>query len=183
MEIAEVASMAMELFSMDQWEVFFNNKEDLKRAREHQLERVITIFPWIATIDKFQHWIYEHPGHSAEERKNKWVEVLQEFTSTAIDFTGLETYRVFAWQRQLHLFEVPFYYIEYGIAQLGAIGLWMHFKKNKEQALQRYIRALSLGGTKTLPELYKAAGIEFNFSSSYIQKLMQFVKEEMDALR
>lgn len=182
MEVAEVASMAMELFSMDQWEVFFNNKEDLIRAKEHQLERVITIFPWIATIDKFQHWMYEHPAHTAEERKSKWMEILQEFTSPVIDFSGLENYRAFGWQRQLHLFEVPFYYIEYGIAQLGAIGMWMQFKKNKDQALKNYMHALSLGGTKTLPELYKAAGIEFNFSSEYIQKLMLFVKEEMEAL-
>ncbi len=182
MEVAEVASMAMELFSMDQWEVFFSNQDDLIRAKEHQLERVITIFPWIATIDKFQHWIYEHPSHSAEERKNKWMEILQEFTSPAIDFSGLENYRAFGWQRQLHLFEVPFYYIEYGIAQLGAIGMWMQFKKNKVQALKNYMHVLSLGGTKTLPELYKAAGIEFNFSSGYIQQLMHFVKEEMEAL-
>jgi oligoendopeptidase F len=182
MEVAEVASMAMELFSMDQWDVFFNNKEDLTRAKEHQLERVITIFPWIATIDKFQHWMYEHPAHSASERKNKWIEILQEFTSPVIDFSGLENYRAFGWQRQLHIFEVPFYYIEYGIAQLGAIGMWMQFKKNKDQALKNYMNALSLGGTKTLPELYKAAGIEFNFSSEYIQQLMHFVKEEMEAL-
>ena len=182
MEVAEVASMAMELFSMDQWQVFFNNEADLIRAKEHQLERVITIFPWIATIDKFQHWIYEHPSHTAEERKNKWMEILEEFTSPVIDFSGLENYRAFGWQRQLHLFEVPFYYIEYGIAQLGAIGMWMQFKKNKEQALKNYMHALSLGGTKTLPELYKAAGIEFNFSPGYIQQLMHFVKEEMEAL-
>jgi oligoendopeptidase F len=182
MEVAEVASMAMELFSMDQWEVFFNSNEDLVRAKEHQLERVITIFPWIATIDKFQHWIYEHPAHTSEERKIKWMEILQEFTSPEIDFSGLENYRAHGWQRQLHLFEVPFYYIEYGIAQLGAIGMWMQFKTNKEQALKNYMHALSLGGTKTLPELYKAAGIEFNFSSEYIQKLMRFVKDEMEAL-
>ncbi|HUR10525.1 MAG TPA: M3 family oligoendopeptidase [Flavitalea sp.] len=182
MEIAEVASMAMELFSMDKWNVFFPDKKDLKRAKEHQLERVITIFPWIATIDRFQHWIYTNPQQTTEERQIKWMEILQEFSSPVIDFSGLEEYRAQAWQRQLHLFEVPFYYIEYGIAQLGAIGLWMHFKKNKEAALKNYITALSFGGMKTLPELYQAAGIEFNFSSEYIQKLMLFVKEEMDAL-
>ena len=182
MEIAEVASMAMELFSMDEWTVFFDKEDDLLRAREHQLERVITIFPWIATIDQFQHWLYEHPDHSEEERSNQWMKILQEFTSPVIDFSGLEDYRKYAWQRQLHLYEVPFYYIEYGIAQLGAIGLWMQYKMNKNDALQNYMASLSLGGTKTLPELYQAAGIEFNFSSAYIQRLMQFVKEEMDAL-
>lgn len=179
MEIAEVASMAMELFSMDHWEVFFDNPEDLTRAKEHQLERVITIFPWIATIDKFQHWIYEHPTHSVEERTKAWYAILQEFSSPVIDFSGLEEFRKSAWQRQLHLFEVPFYYIEYGIAQLGAIGLWMQYKKDPEQALDNYMRALALGGTKTLPELYRAAGLEFNFSPAHIKTLMDFVQSEM----
>lgn len=183
MEIAEVASMAMELFSMDNWEVFFEHEQDLIRAKEHQLERVITIFPWIATIDKFQHWVYEHPNHAVEERAARWMEILNEFSSNVIDFNGLEGYRTFGWQRQLHLFEVPLYYIEYGIAQLGAIGLWMQFRENKEAALDNYMRSLSLGGTKTLPELYKAAGLVFNFSPDHIRKLMQFVKQELEMKR
>ncbi|WP_127132621.1 M3 family oligoendopeptidase [Pseudoflavitalea rhizosphaerae] len=183
MEIAEVASMSMELFSMDSWDVFFDKKEDLLRAKEHQLERVITIFPWIATIDKFQHWVYENPNHTQEERAEKWMEILKEFSSDEIDFSGLETYRTYGWQRQLHLFEVPLYYIEYGIAQLGAIGLWMQFRENKEAALDNYMKALSLGGTRTLPELYQAAGLVFNFSPDHIQKLMEFVKKEIQELR
>jgi oligoendopeptidase F len=182
MEIAEVASMAMELFSMDHWDVFFDNKEDLKRAKEHQLERVITIFPWIAVIDKFQHWIYENPNHTTEERSAQWMQILREFSDDVIDFSGLENYQENSWQKQLHLFEVPFYYIEYGIAQLGAIGLWMQFKKNPEQALDNYIKALSLGATKTLPELYNAAGLVFDFSSENIKSLMQFVNDEMEKL-
>ena len=182
MEIAEVASMSMELFSMDEWESFFDNKEDLKRAKEHQLERTITIFPWIATIDKFQHWVYENPNHSIEERTAAWMRSLNEFSTDTIDFTGLEQFREIGWQRQLHLFEVPFYYIEYGIAQLGAIGLWMQFKQNKEKAINNYINALSLGGTKTLPELYAAAGLKFDLSPNYIKTLMQFVNEEMEKL-
>lgn len=182
MEIAEVASMAMELFSMDYWEVYFKDPEDLKRAKAHQLERVITIFPWVATIDKFQHWIYEHPDHSIEERSTAWVDILKEFSSDAIDFSGLEEYRKYGWQKQLHLFEVPFYYIEYGIAQLGAIGLWMQFKMDKEAALNNYMRSLSMGGTKTLPELYRAAGLEFDFSPGHIKTLMEFVKGELDVV-
>ena len=182
MEIAEVASMAMELFSMDHWQAFFENESDLLRAKEHQLERTITIFPWIAIIDKFQHWVYEHPQHSVEERTAAWMKILTEFSTSAIDYTGLDAYRAIGWQRQLHLFEVPFYYIEYGIAQLGAIGLWMQFKKDSKQALDNYINALSLGGTKTLPELYKAAGLEFNLTPAYIKTLMEFVKNEMDQL-
>ncbi len=182
MEIAEVASMAMELFSMNHWESFFDNAEDLKRAKEHQLERTITIFPWIATIDKFQHWVYENPTHTVEERTTKWMEILQEFSTNAIDFSGLETYRAIGWQRQLHLFEVPFYYIEYGIAQLGAIGLWMQYKQNPEQAITNYINALSLGGTKTLPELYETAGLKFDLSPNHIKTLMDFVNTQMEAL-
>jgi oligoendopeptidase F len=182
MEIAEVASMAMELFSMEHWEFFFSNKNDLSRAKLKELEKVITIFPWIATIDKFQHWIYENPAHTETQRTDKWMEILNEFTSSEVDFSGLEEFRKNGWQRQLHLFEVPFYYIEYGIAQLGAIGLWKQFKKNKEKALQNYINSLSEGGTKTLPELYKTAGLEFNFSPDYIKELMLFVKDEMIAL-
>ncbi len=182
MEIAEVASMSMELFTMNHWDTFFDNEEDLKRAKEHQLERVITIFPWIATIDKFQHWIYEHPGHSTAERTEAWINILNEFSTDTIDFTGLDKYRENSWQRQLHLFEVPFYYIEYGIAQLGAIGLWKQYIENPDQALQNYINALSLGGTKTLPQLYEAAGLQFDLSPAHIQSLMEFVKQEMEKL-
>lgn len=180
MEIAEVASMAMELFSMDYWDVFFDNEEDLQRAKQHQLERVITIFPWIATIDKFQHWVYENPNHTLEEREENWRSILNDYTSIALDVSGLEEYRKYSWQRQLHLYEVPFYYIEYGIAQLGAIGLWMQFKKNKEQAVNNYINALQLGGTKTLPQLYEAAGLKFDFSPDHISELMLFVQGEME---
>ena len=181
-EIAEVASMAMELFSMDKWEVFFETEEDLKRAREQQLERVITIFPWIATIDKFQHWIYENPVHTEKERADKWFEILDEFSSPVIDFSRLDEYRRYSWHRQLHLFEVPFYYIEYGIAQLGAIGLWQQYKQNPETAINNYLNALQLGGTKTLPDLFKTAGLQFDFSPAYIKQLMEFVKKEMDGL-
>jgi oligoendopeptidase F len=180
MEIAEVASMAMELMSMDEWETFFTDTADLKRAKEHQLERVITIFPWIAIIDKFQHWIYEHPVHTHEERTATWNEILNEFQDDVIDYSGLETYRSYGWQRQLHLFEVPFYYIEYGIAQLGAIGMWMQYKNNKQLAMDNYCKALALGGTKTLPQLFETAGLKFDFSPDKINVLMEFVKSEME---
>lgn len=182
MEIAEVASMAMELFSMNHWDSFFDNEADLKRAKEHQLERTITIFPWIAIIDQFQHWVYENPTHTIEERTQVWTNIVQQYHTPELDVSGLELYRQTGWQRQLHLFEVPFYYIEYGIAQLGAIGLWMQYKQNPQQALQNYMQALSLGGTKTLPQLYQAAGLQFNFSPAYIKTLMEFVSNEMDNL-
>jgi oligoendopeptidase F len=110
------------------------------------------------------------------------MEILTEFSTTAIDYTGLDAFREIGWQRQLHLFEVPFYYIEYGIAQLGAIGLWMQYQENPQQALENYINALSLGGTKTLPELYAAAGLKFDLSPDHIKTLMEFTATEMDKL-
>ena len=182
MEIAEVASMAMELFSMEYWHVFFDNKDELKRAKLHQLERVITIFPWIATIDKFQHWLYSNPNHTQEQRSAAWVQISAEFASTAVNLTGLEHYKANSWQRQLHLYEVPFYYIEYGIAQLGAIGLYMQYKQNKKQALSNYCKALSLGGTKTLPELYAAAGLTFSLSPTTINTYVSFIQAEMESI-
>lgn len=179
MEIAEVASMSMELFTMEHWDVFFEDAEELRRAKILQLERVITIFPWIATIDKFQHWIYENPRHTNEERREAWLRILREFTVDVVDVTGLEHYRSHSWQRQLHLYEVPFYYIEYGIAQLGAIGMWKQFRENPAKALDNYIQALSLGGTRTLPELYASAGLQFDFSPKHIQTLIEFIQKEL----
>jgi oligoendopeptidase F len=180
MEIAEVASMSMELFSIDYWDEFFKDSADLQRAKIQHLEKVITIFPWIAIVDKFQHWIYENPTHSLEERTENWVRILNEFSDNVIDYSGLEAYRANHWQKQLHLFEVPFYYIEYGIAQLGAIGMWMQYCENSEQALNNYCAALSLGGTKTLPELYATAGLSFDFSPEKIRVLMEFIQSKMN---
>ncbi|HEY0273189.1 MAG TPA: M3 family oligoendopeptidase [Chitinophaga sp.] len=182
MEIAEVASMSMELFTMDHWDIFFSDQAELQRAKLQQLERAITIFPWIATIDKFQHWVYEHPQHTEAERTAAWLNILEEFSPNEVDFSGLEEARAASWQRQLHLFEVPFYYIEYGIAQLGAIAMWKQYRENKTQALGNYQRALSLGNTRSLPELYKAAGIRFDFSPAYVKELADFVQAEIEKI-
>ena len=176
MEIAELASMSMELFSMEYWDVFFDKKHELDRARLEEMERVISVLPWIATIDKYQHWIYTHKGHTNEERETAWLDILNEFSNGVVDWTGFEEYRAYSWQKQLHLFEVPFYYIEYGIAQLGAIAMWRQYRHNKTQALDNYMAALSLGYTKTLKELYATAGIKFDLSPGYIQELADFVK-------
>lgn len=181
-EIAEVASMSMELFTMDHWSVFFPNPQELKRAKQQQLERVITLFPWIATIDEFQHWLYLNQGHTPEAREKTWLEILNKYTSSVIDVSGTEEYRAFLWQRQLHLFEVPFYYIEYGIAQLGAIGMWQQYQQDPKKALTRYQEALKAGGTRTLPELFKLAGLPFDFSPSHIGGLMRFVKAELEKI-
>lgn len=181
-EVAELASMSMELISSEYWDVFYSNKNDLKRAKRTHLEGVIKVLPWIATVDKFQHLLYLTPHHTAEERKEIWMNVIQEFEGKLIDWSGYEKYRSVLWQKQMHIFEVPFYYIEYGISQLGAVAIWRNFKNNPEKALNDYENALKLGYSKPIPEIYKAAGIEFNFNKEYISELMQFVKTELDKL-
>lgn len=179
MEIAELASMSMELFSMEHWDIFFSDKSELQRAQIEELERVISVLPWIATIDKYQHWLYTNPGHTNEQREAEWMKILAEFSTGVTDWTGFEEYRAYFWQKQLHLYEVPFYYIEYGIAQLGAIAMWRQYRENKEQALDNYKAALALGYTKTLKELYATAGIRFDFSPAYVAELGSFVKERL----
>jgi oligoendopeptidase F len=178
MEVAELASMSMELISMDTWDIFFPDAEDLKRAKREQLEDIIETLPWVATIDQFQHGLYEKPDHTSEERTQLWNKVLARFSDSVTDWSGLEANRDTLWQKQLHLYEVPFYYIEYGMAQLGAIALWRNYKQNKQKGLQSYMRALKLGNLTTIPEIYKAADIKFDFSRVYIKELMDFVKEE-----
>ena len=181
-EVAELASMSMELISMEHWETFFPDKEELKRAKRTQLEGLISILPWVATVDKFQHRLYENPAHSVEERYKMWQEVSSEFHSKIIDYTDYENFAKNTWQKQLHIFEVPFYYIEYGFAQLGAIAVWKNYKKNPGKALNDYENCLKAGYSITIPELYQKAGIEFNFSKEYIGELMDFVKEELEKL-
>ena len=181
-EIAEVASMAMELISMEHWDVFFEDESTLRRARKYQLEKILSILPWIATVDAFQHWLYLHPEHSQEERKSEWIKLFRKFSGDVIDRSETANYEPFGWHRQLHIFEVPFYYIEYGIAQLASIGIWKNYKANPEKTLLQYEAALTAGYTFTLPELYEMAGIRFDFSSDYIQELAAFVKDELDKL-
>ena len=181
-EVAELASMSMELISMEHWGVFFTNADELKRAKKEQLDKSLKTLLWIAAVDKFQHWIYENPTHTVEERMVQWTTVIDQFTSKEIDFSGLDDVRGRGWQGQLHIFEVPFYYIEYGMAQLGAIAVWRNYKKDPAKALKEYEAALRLGYTKSIPEIYKTAGIEFNFSSAYVKELAEFVKSELDKL-
>jgi oligoendopeptidase F len=181
-EIAELASMSMELISMDFWHIFFTNEDDLRRAKKDHLSQIIETLPWVAIIDKFQHWVYENPSHSEQQRKEKWLEIFESFSDSITDWDGLEQYREVLWQKQLHLYEVPFYYIEYGFAQLGAIALWKHYKENPGEGLAGYIAALKLGFTRPIPEIYQAAGISFNFTREYIGSLMQFVRKEVEKL-
>jgi oligoendopeptidase F len=181
-EVAELASMSMELISMDQWHLFFEDEESLKRAKKAHLEQVIDTLPWVALIDKFQHWIYEHPDHHEEDRYDAWERIFDEFTDDVTDWSGLEAYRANTWQKQLHLYEVPFYYIEYGFAQLGAIAVWKNYKENGEKGLEGYLNALKLGYTRSIPEIYEAANIKFDFSRSYIKELIEFVKSELNKI-
>lgn len=181
-EVAELASMSMELISMEHWQNFFNNADELKRAKKEHLEDVLTVLPWVATVDKFQHLLYTNPNHSAAERKKMWETTFNEFASTAVNWSGQEKFKSILWQKQLHIFEVPFYYIEYGMAQLGAIALWRNYKSNPEKTIEQYLNALRLGYTKTIGEIYEAAGVRFDFSPEYMKELMDFVNNELDKL-
>jgi oligoendopeptidase F len=181
-EVAELASMSMELITMDHWDVFFDNAEDLKRAKIQHLEDIITTLPWVATIDKFQHWVYENPTHTQAQRQAEWVKIYTQFTDNVTDWEGLEQYKNWMWHRQLHVFELPFYYIEYGIAQLGAIGVWKNYKENPQKGLSGYLTALKLGYTQPIDKIYEMAGIKFDFSKENISNLMNFVKSELDLL-
>lgn len=181
-EVAELASMSMELISMDYWDNFFEDEDELRRAKKTHLESVLETFPWVATIDKFQHWIYEHPEHTTEERQQEWVNIFDTFNHKEVSWNGLEQYKPYIWQKQLHIYEVPFYYIEYAMAQLGAIAVWKNYKENPKEGLEAYKRALSLGYTVSIGEVYEAAGIKFDFSTMYIKSLADFVQEEMDKL-
>lgn len=181
-EVAELASMSMELISMDAWDVFFDNEEDLKRAKRDQLKDVLKTLPWVAVVDKFQHWIYTHPNHTTIERNEAWKTIFALFGNNFSDWTDHEDALQNLWQKQLHIFEIPFYYIEYAMAQLGAIAIWKNYKENPEQGLKKYLEALKLGYTKTIPEIYQTAGIEFNFSADYVKTLVAFVKSELDNL-
>lgn len=181
-EVAELASMTMELLTYDGLNEFYKNEEDLKRAKQEHLEGIIKILPWIATIDKFQHWIYTNPQHTADERKAYWRTLSKDFGTGMVDWSGYEFVLDYTWQKQLHLFEVPFYYIEYGIAQLGALSVWRNYLNNKQQALTQYKEALSLGYTKPISDIYKTAGVSFDFSANHIQSLMAFVGAELQKL-
>ncbi len=177
MEFSEVASMSMELLAMPELNEFYS-QADLARTIRTEMEGKLALLCWIATIDAFQHWIYTHPGHTREQRRDHWRSLVEKFGAGA-DHTGYESARDYRWHAQLHLFEVPFYYIEYGIAQLGAFQIWSRSRKDSAEALRGYKHGLSLGGSRPLPKLFSAAGIKFDFTAEMIAPLMQEVREEM----
>lgn len=192
-EFAEVASMSMELLTMPHWgrsgprgadgaPVFFENQEDFERACRDNIQSSVTLLPWIATIDAFQHFVYANPSHSHDDRKAAWLGLDARFGGIA-DWSGIEKFKPYLWQRQLHLFGHPLYYIEYGIAQLGALELWLiSLERGEREAVDLYIKALSLGGSKPLPELFAAAGLNFDFGPDALKRLSDRVAKELDKL-
>ena len=179
-EFAEVASMSMELIGMSNLKPFYgNDSEAIRRSIEGELEDVIWLFPWVASIDSFQHELYSRPNHTAKDREQIWKGIMDRYDA-GVDYSGFEAVRNNLWQKQLHLFECPFYYIEYGIAQLGALQVWANFKKDPKKAIDDLFKAESLGDSRPLPELFAAANIKFDFTAKTIEPLMQVVWDELN---
>ena len=176
-EFCEVASMSMELLGNEFIEEFYN-PTDSARARRTHLEGIVGVLAWIATVDAFQHWIYTHPGHTHAERDAAWVHLHERFGGD-VDWSGFDAERAKLWHRQLHIFLYPFYYIEYGIAQLGALQVWVNSKRDRKQALKDYKNALALGNSRPLPELFAAAGCKFEFSEATVRPLTNMIREEL----
>ncbi len=179
-EFCEVASMSMELLGGEFLDEFYS-PEEVRRARRDHLEGIVETFPWIATVDAFQHWLYTHPDHTRSERARAWDRLVERFGGD-VDWSGWEQARAHAWHRQLHVFLYPFYYIEYGIAQIGALQIWLNSRKDRQEALSAYRRALELGGSRPLPELFSAAGCAFRFDRETLRPLMDLVREEFRKL-
>jgi oligoendopeptidase F len=179
-EFCEVASMSMELLGNEFLEEFYSTPE-ANRARKTHLEGIIGFFPWMATVDAFQHWIYTHANHTRAERKAAYLKLMDRFGGD-VDYSGCEAARAYSWQRQLHIFIHPFYYVEYGIAQLGALQVWANSKADKAKALDDYKKSLALGGSRPLPELFAAAGCKFQFDVATIKPLIQLANSELKKL-
>ncbi|RAT03211.1 oligoendopeptidase F [Bacillus cereus] len=181
-ESAELASMTMELFSMEYWDTFYENKEEFIKAKLDFFKGIVKYLPQMLIVDQFQHWMYENPNHTAKERNEKYLELHNTYQSNIVNIEGYENWVATGWLPVLHIFEIPFYYIEYAIAQLGALQMYKQYKENPKQALENYKKALSLGSSKSLTEVYEAAGIRFDFSSETIKELMAFVEKELELL-
>jgi oligoendopeptidase F len=179
-EFAEVASMGMELLGQPYLEEFYP-KAGADRARAQHLEGLLNTYPWVATIDAFQHWAYTNPGHTRGDRKAAWID-LRNRLGGAEDWTGLEEARGYNWHRQSHLFTVPFYYIEYGIAQTGALQVWKNSKKDRRKAIADYRKAEGMGWTRPLPELFSAARLKFDFSEKTIGPLIALALADLEKL-
>ncbi|HEV2968316.1 MAG TPA: M3 family oligoendopeptidase [Candidatus Dormibacteraeota bacterium] len=185
-EMAEVASMSMELLAMpfiDTDNGGYYREDDAVRSRADLLEGIILFFPHCASVDAFQHWIYlNHDGRDADARDRKWLELRRRFEGSSVDWSGLDPERIARWYQQPHFFGSPFYYIEYGIAQLGALQVWRNSLRDPQDAIRNYRGALALGATKPLPELFKAAGARLMFDSEGMRELISVVEEELAKL-
>lgn len=184
-ESAELASMSMELLASPHLAepVGFYPADDALSARLEHLEHLLLSLAHIASVDAFQSWIYTNPlGGDRDARDAQWLRIREQF-DPGIDWSGLTAERVSRWYRQLHIFLYPFYYIEYGIAQIGALQVWRNARRDPARAIAEYRRFLSLGATVPLPELYAAAGVELSFDADLLAGLVELVEEEMDLLR
>lgn len=177
LEFAEVASMSMELLSRPYMGEFYADK-DLARLRNEQLRENLRFFPFMAMIDAFQHWVYTSPEHDSAARRAKWAELETRFRP-GIDWSGLEEHRDTGWQYP-HVFTDPFYYVEYGIAQLAAFRVWLNSLKDEREAVAAYKRALALGGSRPLPELFKAAGAEFGLNDRIVSAIVRETVAQID---
>ena len=180
-EFCEVASMAMELLGSEFLEEFYN-EEEARRARIAHLEGIVFVFPWIATVDAFQHWLYLNPNHSIEERDKAWSNLIDRFGGN-VDWTNYESAKAKLWHKQLHIFLHPFYYIEYGIAQLGALQVWANSKNNSSKALADYKAALALGGSRPLPKLFEHCNIRFDLSRNTVAPMADLLRKELNNLK
>jgi oligoendopeptidase F len=180
-EVAELASTSMELLTVDYYDEFYKDEEDLKKAKEEQLERAISMFPMVVVVDVFQHHAYLNPDETAAERDAEYSMIRERFNA-GVDWSGLEKEKEIGWLKTLHIFEIPFYYIEYAISQLGAIALYKQFKENPQKAIENYKSFMKLGYSKPIPEIYAAAGIKFDFSEQYLKEMVGFIEEEINRL-
>jgi len=181
MEFCEVASMSMERMGMQYLDSFLPPEQKAREIVRHN-EEVFRTLIWVCIIDSFQHWLYTHPEHTKRERNKKWIDIMERY-QTGLDWSGLYNYRKTAWHRQLHVFQYPFYYIEYGIAQLGALQMEQKFKRDPDRTLTTYKKALSYGGTLGLCDLFKKAGLTLDFSPSSVKPLMKSVFNEWQQYR
>lgn len=182
MEFCEVASMAMELMGSAHLGAFYPDPADIDRALRLQLEGIALFLPYMAAIDGFQHWVYTHAGaaRDPDARAAAWL-ALHRRMVPAVDWSGLDAARAALWQRKLHVFELPFYYVEYGIAQLGALQVYRRYRRDPADAVARYRHALSLGARAPLPALFAAAGLRFDLGRPAVRELMDFVADLLAA--
>jgi oligoendopeptidase F len=184
-EAAELASMSMELLAAPYLAapVGYYAPGDVRRALVEHLEDILLSLAHIASVDAFQSWIYTSgEGHDRDARDAAWLDIRRRF-ERGVDWSGLDAERVARWHRQLHIFEHPFYYIEYGIAQMGALQIWRASLDDQASAVARYKDALALGGTRPLPEIYRAAGAELVFDAEPMAELVALVENKIEELR